>query len=179
MASPRCCGLGPQRGTKLPRRHWSPTRNRAAAQRRGPAFLPPSPFDFGPAADRAPPRRPPSLNGACRRLPRLAGAVFITHHRAFRLRSALGPARCWGGHCGPGCGLLCLTLPVGSVPCVCRWCGHRVSWMRSSSDEPDESVHEPPLSYAAVVSRVMCSAILAVHMMLLRLRGVATLAVVG
>jgi len=67
-------GLGPQRGTEL--RHNG----------EGPPSLPPSPFDFGPVANRAPPRRPTALNGACRRSTRLAGAVFITARFACALR---------------------------------------------------------------------------------------------
>lgn len=52
--------------------------------------------------------------------------------------------------------------------------------MRGSSDESNESVQEPPLSYVAVaVSLAMPSVALAVHEVLLRLRGVATVAVVG
>ena len=72
-------GLGPQQGTELRHNGEGPPSLFLAR-----AF---SPFGFGSVADRAPSRRFLALT-ARDGLSRLSGAVFIAHHRTFRLRAA-------------------------------------------------------------------------------------------
>ena len=127
VAPPRCCcGLGPQRGTKPPKAALVPNEEPSCgttARARLPSLslsLSRSPFGFGSVADRAPSQRPLSLMaraGARAPVPRLAGAVFITlitAHAACALCVLLAgaSANSAAGRCGPGCGLLRLTLPA-------------------------------------------------------------------
>ena len=121
MASPRCRGLGPQRGTKLRHNGEGPPSLFLAR-----AF---SPFGFGSVADRAPSRRFLALT-ARDGLSRLSGAVFIAHHRAFRLRAARTPRVASWGECGQ-CRWplwpwlwLALDLPVGLCAMLCVVCAH-------------------------------------------------------
>ena len=119
MASPRCRGLGPQRGTKL--RHNGEGPPSLFLVR---AF---SPFGFGSVTDRAPSRRFLALT-ARDDLSRLTGAVFIAHHRAFRLPVCAPRVASWG-ECGQ-CRWplwpwlwLALDLPVG----LCAVCARAPS----------------------------------------------------
>jgi len=117
-------GLGPQRGTEL--RH------------NGGACLSPLFLAFLPFVHRA----------GSLRLWRVL--LFVaTRRRCFYRYTTAGfdcaaarggcvGARVQTARCGPG-------RPALHVVSLCRWCGpHRMSSVRSSSDEPDEPVHEPP-----------------------------------